>query len=133
MAFNIAVQPLKDLGESRVAKAELVAADGSRIGEDLIRVGVVKYIPTPNRGLGHTPDGRMLKMPPDTPGFDRVPIDKGINRYFWAVVRVPSEAKPGTYSGQWTFQPEHAEPVSIPVRVTVYPLTLGRPAKTWRS
>jgi len=131
VAFNIAVQPLKDLGACRVVKTDLVGRQGARIGAERVRVGVVKYIPTPNHGLGHTPDGRMLKMPPGTPGFESVPIDQGINRYFWVVIRIRPDAEPGLYTGDWTFQPTQAPPMTIPVQLYVYPVVLGRPAITW--
>jgi hypothetical protein len=70
-------------------------------------------------------------MPPETPAFQRIPIDEGVNRYYWSVVRIRPDTQPGTYQATCVFEAENTPRQEFPVTIQVYPFRLERPLYYW--
>lgn len=67
----------------------------------------------------------MLRdLPAD--GIELLPKE---NRALWLTVRVPTSAKPGSYSGQITLSAGDGSPLTIPLQLTVHDLLLPDPAQ----
>ena len=131
LSFRVGIQPLRDLTNCRVTTGDFVGPGGAKLPPECVRVGVWKYLPVPARGEGYVVDKRLLRMPPETPAFKRIPIDKGVNRYYWSVVRILPDAKPGLYRSTYVFEADSAPKQELPVTIRVYPFRLERPQYYW--
>ena len=131
LSFRIGIHPLKDLTNCRITAGDFIGPGGAKLPEERVRVGVWKYLPVPARGEGYIVDKRLLRMPQETPAFKRIPIDKGVNRYYWSVVRILPDARPGLYRATYVFEADNAPRQEIPVTIKVYPFRLERPLFYW--
>ena len=56
--------------------------------------------------------------------WTNIRFESGITWAYWLWLKVPDDAKPGTYSGTVTFKPEKGAAQTLPVTLEVYPFKL---------
>ena len=110
--FQAAIRPFRDLGTTKLQISDLEGPAGARISAKQAEITLKKYL---SNGANVFP---WCLMPTDT-----VELEKGLTRTFYVRLRVPDDAKPGTYKATVTAT---AGPVvkSLPVEVQVYPFRL---------
>jgi hypothetical protein len=127
---TLALVPLQDLGAVTVTAGDLKGKGGAAIPASAIDVGYVSYRVTrvTMEGSVYTIGPRLI-MPTNT-----VVCPQGQTRRFWLTVRVPADAKPGTYEGEVTVAPAKGQTAKLPLAVHVRNGTLDGadvPAGPW--
>jgi hypothetical protein len=125
-SIQLCLRPTKQLHNVRVEASPLVcpSPQHSSLKPQLswFRVGYV-WVETPfahpfspRRNSAWWPD-------PLLPASD-FSVQPGEVQPLWITVSVPRDAQPGDYTGRITVRADGAEPVSVPVSVTVHPATI---------
>ncbi|HUL22595.1 MAG TPA: glycoside hydrolase domain-containing protein [Thermodesulfobacteriota bacterium] len=117
--ITFALYPLRKLGTVKVSITDLKSDRGS-IAKDKIRVAYVDMV---QETLG-LPEGKFLNLPALIRPGDRVNIEAGRCQRFWLTIRIDDDVSPGAYKGTITIVPQHGSKTSIPLEVTVVPLSL---------
>ncbi|HYG77472.1 MAG TPA: glycoside hydrolase domain-containing protein [Planctomycetota bacterium] len=122
LSYTFAVRPKKDQeGEVRVSVTDLTGPAGS-IPAANIETRYVHY--ATHRGyndIAYTIQPESLRK---LPGSLR--MQANVTRQFWLTVKVPADAKPGTYSGQITLS-AWLDEKKIPISLEVLDLSLDEP------
>lgn len=117
--LNFSIYSLRALGRLRIGTTEL--RQGSAVvSKDNIQLACV--VPVAD-GTG-LPEGRFRYLPTlikPLRAMEDLPADCS---RVWITVTIPPDAAAGTYSGTVTIAPERAPAASLPVRLTVNPITL---------
>ena len=115
--LTFALQALHPLGKVKITMSDL-RADGRKISRGRVRVACVESVPE-TTGM---PQGRFRNMPTLL-----VPVTSaGVSecRRVWITIMVGEDTEPGIYSGTATIAPEHGTTTSLPVRLSVTPVSL---------
>lgn len=112
--LNLAVVPLKDLGQVTISPADL-KGDAGTIPASAIDVGYVSY------RIGRvTMEGSVYSIGPRfVMPTSTVQMPKDIVRQFWLTVKTPADAKPGRYTGNVTLKTEKGGTAQVPVELRV--------------
>jgi hypothetical protein len=111
--------PLSDVRGLRVSVSDLAGGDGV-VRSDCIRVFTVQLRYTREGEDGYSVEPVHL-VPRNE--FD---LERRVQRQVWMNVRVPEDAKPGTYAGKVTVS-AGGESREFPLELEVYPFNLDRP------
>lgn len=121
----------EDLKSGSVAVKPLVGLNGSEISDIQIfyqhYVNVVRPTEQSPYPPGKHPDP-LVPVQPNAPIFQpvtEIPDAERINQPFWIDVRIPNDAKPGLYHGEFTFRANDVEK-SIPILLTVWDFALPK-------
>lgn len=117
IAFSL--YPLKDLGMVRISVSDLKNAN-ERISKGKIRVG---YVESVHETVG-SPKGKFLNLPTLIRPGNQVRVEKGKCQRFWLTIRIDDNVSPGVYKGKIAISPQHGLKTSLPLEVTVVPISL---------
>ena len=109
--LRVAVVPFADLGACELQLSDLQGP--ATIPASAIRGHFANY-----RAAGQHV-GEMVLLPRLT-----LQGEAGVTQCFWLWLRVPADAKPGEYRGEFTFKPGTGAPTKLPVTLTVHPFKL---------
>ena len=112
IAFQVALRPFRELGETTVAISDLIGPADARIAAERVEVFLKKYIS----------DGMRIRDWGLMPG-SKVSLEKDLARTFWFRVRVPRDASGGTYRGFVTAA-SGSVTRKLPVTLEVFPFAL---------
>ncbi len=113
-AFQVAIRPFADVGQTTLSITDLAGPDGASIASKQVGIYYKKYISD-----GESIHPWCLRDRPT------VNLESGLTMGFWLRLRVPADAKPGTYTATITATAADGEKRSIPVSVNVMPFTLA--------
>jgi hypothetical protein len=111
--------PLGNLGVVRISVTDLVGPEAS-ISKDKIEVGHVEMVKE-TMGL---PEGRFGNVPALIRTGSRVNTKIGECQRFWLTARIDDNVLPGVYKGKVTISPQGGLETSLPLEVTVMPISL---------
>jgi hypothetical protein len=113
--LTLSLYPLRDLGEVTLRVTDLEGQAGNRLASSTVAIGYVQH-----RLSRVTAEGSVYTITPRLiQPRATAPVPAGLTRTFWLTVRVPSDAKPGIYSGSVQVQTSKAGTASVPLRFTV--------------
>ena len=120
----LAVYALGDLKSLEVRVGPLRQADGPAVlPADLIDVRVARGMF--KRTTHYSGPGEFMYMPTWLARHEREGLAAGRSAWFWLIVRVPPDAKPGRYLATATISADR--PAEVPIELTVLPIELPRP------
>jgi len=127
---TLGVVPLRALFNMRLAGSDLLGPGGARMPAAALDLRVVRCWPQ----IDKTPAGRgkVQSIPELLAAQARQPAvcaPTGATRQYWITVRVPADARAGTYRGQLQFSAEGVAPAAVPVELTVLPFRLQTPSE----
>lgn len=120
-SFAVGVYPLRDLARCSARVSDLVSSEGAVLPSALVDVRVLRYFEL--QVTSQSPDYRTVAYLPLKWG--PIPVDRGIDRIYWMTLKVPTDIKPGTYHGTFTFQPANAPAANLPIVFRVLPFKLA--------
>ncbi len=117
--ITFSLYPLQNLGMVRVSVTDLESAKGL-IPED--RIGVA-HVESVHETIG-LPEGEFLNLPTLIRPGDQVDIEASKCQRFWLTIRIDDNVLPGVYKGKITISPQNGLETSLPLEVTVVPISL---------
>jgi hypothetical protein len=117
--LTLSVHALRSMGNVKVALSEL-KNDFGTIGKDRIHIASVKSV----QGTAGLSKGKYQNLPILLQPGDEAEISAGQSRCFWFTIRIDADTLPGVYEGTITLHPQQGTPSSVPVRISVAPITL---------
>ena len=138
--FQIAVRALRDLRDVDIVIEPPALRDGTALRDISLRL--VGYVPVDYPSNYYTTripswyrrlprgasgcDGWPGLWPDPLPPYKAFSLEGGKVQPVWGIVRVPADAKAGTYHGSLTLQPANADAVKLPFHVTVWDFALPK-------
>jgi len=134
VSAQLVVRPAAALPSLRVRTSALRQAGGKgRIAADHVRARFVGYVPV-NKNTPYTPPEELVRAAPDD--FPDPLLEVGTLRVearqaqpIWITIQVPRDARAGEYRGKVDIEGE--ESISLPIALTVYPITLPARNPLW--
>jgi len=117
--ITFSVYPLRNLGAVKISITDLKGDRGS-ISKGKIRVAHVEMA---QETIG-LPGGRFENLPTLIRPGNQVNIQAGKCQRFWLTIRIDDYVLPGVYQGRITLSPQHGSGTSLPLEVTVVPISL---------
>ena len=117
--ITFSLYPIQDLGMVRVSIDDLKGTDNF-ISNDNVEIAFVESVEDTS-GL---PLGKFRMFPKMIKPGSRVKVESGESRRFWLTIRVDKNVAPGVYTGRITISPQYGKETSVPLKVTVVPITL---------
>jgi hypothetical protein len=117
--ITFCLYPLGNLGMVNLSVTDLVGPEGS-ISKDKIEVAHVEIM----KDTIGWPEGRFGKVPALVRTGNQVNTKPGECRRFWLTLRVDDNVLPGVYQGRITIFPQSGLATSLPLEVTVMPISL---------
>ena len=112
---TFSIVPRRDLGNVTVNTSELKSDAGATLPASCINIGYVQY-----RLSRLTYEGSVYTIAPRfVVPRSSVDAPKDITRRFWLTAQAPTDAQAGVYRGEVTVRPDHADPMRIPLELTV--------------
>ena len=118
--ITFSIYPLGDLGKVKVRADLGIPVDRAA---DLTGVGYVQY-KIKRHGFKVT---RYQVRPLLIRRKSEAPVTKGVTRRFWLTAHIPAGVRGGKYKGSIVITPEHGEPTTLPLSVTVHDFVLAEP------
>ncbi|OGF48626.1 MAG: hypothetical protein A2231_01500 [Candidatus Firestonebacteria bacterium RIFOXYA2_FULL_40_8] len=117
------VYPFADLTSCKITLSEFVNEKGNKLPLSAFQVNNVIYSP---HGIKDDP---IYIRPTILEKAREIPkMIQGIPKTVWITVKVPEDAKEGSYKGKITFAPSGRTATEIPVTFTVLPVKLLQPS-----
>ena len=117
--ITFSLYPLGNLGKVIISVTDLVGAEGS-ISRDKIEVAYVEMV---KETIG-LPEGRFENVPMLIRAGNQVSTEAGKCQRFWLTIRIDDNVLPGVYKGKVTISPQSGSETSLPLEVTVTPISL---------
>jgi hypothetical protein len=117
---TIALYPLRDLGTVTLSVTDLKGTRGT-LSREKITIGVVEVIKEV-AGV----NAELQSIPSLIRAGNHVKVDNGRSQRFWLTIAVDKDVLPGVYRGRITISPQFGEATSLPLTVTVVPLSLEK-------
>jgi len=117
--ITFSLYPLGNLGKVKISVTDLVGAEGS-ISRDKIEVAYVEMV---KETIG-LPEGRFENVPMLIRAGNQVSTEAGKCQRFWLTIRIDDNVLPGVYKGKVTISPQSGLETSLPLEVTVTPISL---------
>lgn len=117
--ITFSLYPLRDLGMVKISVTDLRSAEGF-ISKDKIKVAHVEMV---KETIG-LPKGKIQDLPTLIRAGDRVNAKAGQCQRFWLTIRIDDNVLPGVYDGKITLSPQGGLETSLPIQVTVMPISL---------
>jgi hypothetical protein len=116
---TFSLYPLQNLGTVRISVTDLRGAQ-EIISRDKIGIGYVEMV---QETVG-VPEGKFENVPALIRPGDQVDVETGRCRRIWLTIRIDDHVYPGLYKGQITISPQNGVETSLPLEVTVVPISL---------
>ena len=117
--FTFSLYPLQNLGTVKISVTDLKSAE-EIISKNKIRVACVEMV---QETIG-LPEGRFLDLPTLIRPGNQVKVERGRCQRFWLTIRIDDNVLPGLYKGRITIFPQHGLETSLPLEITVSPISL---------
>jgi hypothetical protein len=117
--ITFSLYPLQNLGTVKISVTDLKSAK-EIISKNKIRVACVEMV---QETIG-LPEGRFLDLPTLIRPGNQVKVERGKCQRFWLTIRIDDNVLPGVYKGRITISPQHGLETSLPLEVTVLPISL---------
>ena len=117
--FTFSLYPLQNLGTVKISVTDLKSAK-EIISKNKIRVACVERV---QETIG-LPEGRFLDLPTLIRPGNQVKVERGKCQRFWLTIRIDDNVLPGLYKGRITIFPQHGLETSLPLEITVSPISL---------
>ncbi len=117
--INFSIYPIRDLGMVKISVTNLRGANES-ISKDNIKVAYVEMV---QETIG-LPGGKFENLPTLIRPGNQVDIKAGKCQRFWLTIRINDHVLPGVYEGKITISPQRGLETSLPLEVTVMPISL---------
>lgn len=117
--ITFSLYPLGNLGMVKISVTDLVGAKES-ISKNKIKVGYVEVLQE-TMGL---PEGKFKNVPTLIRRGNEVNIEAGKCQRFWLTIRIDDNVLPGVYKGKITISRQNGLEASLPLEVTVVPISL---------
>ena len=117
--ITFSLYPLENLGMVKISTTDLKSAKGF-ISKDKIKVAYVEMV---QETIG-LPEGKFLNLPTLIRARKSGKIEKGKCQRFWLTIRIEDNVLPGGYKGKITISPQNGLETSLPIEVTVAPISL---------
>ena len=117
--ITFCLYPLGNLGVVKISVTDLVGTEAS-ISKEKIEVAYVEMV---KETIG-LPEGRFQNLPALIRAGNRVSIKAGQCKRFWLTIRIDDNVLPGVYKGRITIWPQTGLETSLPLEVTVMPISL---------
>jgi hypothetical protein len=117
--ITFSLYPLGNLGRVKISVSDLVGAKES-ISRDKIKVAYVEVL---QETIG-LPEGKFENVPTLIRPGNEVNIEAGKCQTFWLTVRIDDNVLPGVYKGKVTVSPQNGSKSTLPIEVTVVPISL---------
>jgi hypothetical protein len=117
--ITFCLYPLGNLGMVRISVTDLRGAEKS-ISRDRIKVAYVEMV---KETIG-LPEGRFENVPTLIRAGNQVNTKAGKCQRFWLTIRIDDNVLPGVYKGRITISPQSGLERSLPLEVTVMPISL---------
>jgi hypothetical protein len=117
--ITFSLYPLGNLGMVKISVTELRGPEKS-ISKDKIKVAYVEMV---KETIG-LPEGRFENLPTLIRAGNQVHTKAGKCQRFWLTIRIDDNVLPGVYKGKITISPESGSETSLPLEVTVMPISL---------
>jgi hypothetical protein len=118
-SINFSLYPLENLGMVRISATDLKSPKGF-ISKDKIKVA---YVESVQETVG-LPEGKFLNLPALIRPGNQVKVEKGKCQRFWLTIRIDDNVLPGGYKGKITISPQYGLKTSLPLEVSVAPISL---------
>jgi len=118
-AITFSILPLRDLGMVEISVTDLLNPKGT-ISKDNIKVAHVEMV---QETIG-LPGGKFENLPTLIRPGNQVNIQAGKCQRFWLTMRINDGVFPGVYKGQITLSPQNGLEASLPLEITVVPISL---------
>ncbi len=116
---TFSLYPLRNLGLVEISVTDLRGPEGS-ILRDKVKVG---HVETVKETIG-LPEGKFQNLPALIRTGNRVNTKEGQCQRFWLTIRIDDHVLPGVYKGKITIRPQSGLKTSLPLEVTVTPISL---------
>jgi hypothetical protein len=117
--ITFSLYPLQNLGTVKISVTDLKNVS-ERISKEKIRVG---YVESVHETVG-LPEGKFLNLPTLIRPGNQVRVEKGKCQRFWLTIRIDGNVLPGVYKGKITISAQNGLETSLPLEVTVVPISL---------
>jgi hypothetical protein len=117
--INFSIYPIRDLGMVEISVTDLRNIKGT-ISKDHIEVAHVEMV---QETIG-LPRGKFENLPALIRPGNQVNMKAGTCQRFWLTVRINDGVLPGVYKGQITLSPQNGLEASLPLEITVVPVSL---------
>jgi len=117
--ITFSLYPLQNLGTVKISVTDLKSAK-EIISKNKIRVACVEMV---QETIG-LPEGRFLDLPTLIRPGNQVKVERGKCQRFWLTIRIDDNVLPGVYKGRITISPQNGLETSLPLEVTVLPISL---------
>lgn len=119
--YQIVITPGRDLKSLRVRVGDLRGPGVLSSSDVTVRVAETVPVTIPS-----SVDVTAGDYPDPLVPFDTLSLSAGRSTGIWFTVRVPEDARPGTYRGDVTFEADDAPSVRVPVELRVYDFALPK-------
>ncbi len=116
---TFSLYPLQNLGTVRISVTDLKGAK-EIIPRDKIRIAYIEMV---QETIG-VPEGKFENVPTLIRPGDQVNIETGRCQRIWLTMRIGDNVLPGVYKGKITISPQKGLETSLPLEVTVVPISL---------
>jgi hypothetical protein len=117
--ITFSLYPLGNLGMVKISVTDLRGAEES-ISREKIKVAYVEIV---KETIG-LPEGRFENVPTLIRAGNQVNTKAGKCQRFWLTIRIDDNVLPGVYKGKITISPQSGIETSLPLEVTVMPISL---------
>lgn len=117
--ISFSLYPLRDLGEVKITVTDFKSSKGA-IFKNKIKIG---YVDSVEETIG-LPEGKFQKLPALIKRGNQTKVEKGKSQRFYLTIRIDDNVVPGEYKGSVTILSENGIRRSLPLTVTVLPITL---------
>ncbi len=117
--ITFSLYPLGNLGRVKISVTDLVGAKES-ISKNKIKVAYVEVL---QESIG-LPEGKFENVPTLIRPGNEINIEAGKCQTFWLTIRIDDNVLPGVYKGKITISRQSGLETSLPLEVTVVPISL---------
>jgi len=117
--ITFSIYPIRDLGIVKISVTDLLNPKGT-ISKDNIKIACVEMV---QETIG-LPAGKYENLPTLIRPGNQVDIKAGKCQRFWLTIRIADHVFPGVYKGQITISTRSGLEASLPLEITVLPISL---------
>lgn len=117
--LTFSLYPLRDLGKVTISISDLQGKHSS-LSKDRVQIASIESVQE-TTGL---PQGKFQNVPVLLKPSNHAEVSEGRCQRFWITIRIAHDVFPETYKGKITISPQHGTSVSLPVVLTVVPVSL---------
>lgn len=123
----LAIRALRDMHNVRVSVSDLRGPEGAVLPAEEVEVRRVRYAEKEGQERWGVYHSGLMTVPLYLEPVAEADVPAGSSQPFWLTVRVPEEARPGTYRGEVRIAAEGGDAARVLLRVEVLPIRLVEP------